>query len=347
LLILIGGTIFVHPPTEGVVTALAALYLAALMAEALAVRRYRAATNLVAAVGVRMLIPIIVLGVWLPSVSKSTLERAVAGDPGISRYLGFNAGFFEAFGVIAVALFVWGIFIFVLDRRYGLRTYVLPVLTVFLLLFLNFVYPRYQLGPSILYERGWSYLGLFMAILAGYGVASFFRSVPALSKSMEALVSHRFSGWTRVICIGVGIAVVAAALTTGLFNEQRGDYARYYHMMDDQVYADFVWLGQHTAPGHKVVMMEPSLAWAYPPIAGPGNMVSGAASAPFRTKWAKQVREVLITGNVDTEWLRQQGVSVLYTGLPGSQKYAPIKNSELLEVRPGVYLVPAERAGEH
>ncbi len=132
LLVLIGGTLFVHPPTEVVVTALAALYLAALGAEALVMRRYRRAMNLLVAVGIRMLVPIIVLGVWLPTPTLSTVERSVSSDPGIIRLLGFNLGFFEAFGGIAVVLFVWGLLTFVWHRPYGLLSYVLPAFTGFL-----------------------------------------------------------------------------------------------------------------------------------------------------------------------------------------------------------------------
>ena len=87
-------------------------------------------------------------------------------------------------------------------------------------------------------------------------------------------------------------------------------------------------------------MMEPSVAWVYPPIAGPGNTVRGAVAAPYTSRWVEQVRKVLTTGVVDTDWLRQQGVSVLYA-LPGRQRHTQLKNNELLEVRTGVYLIPS------
>ena len=344
LLILIGGTLLVYPPAEGIVTALVVLYLAAFVIEALAARRYRAAGNLTGAIVIRMLIPIIVLGIWLPSLSRTTLQESVAGGETLKmvNYLGFNAGFFEAFGLIAVAIFFCGALAFILSRRYGLRTYILPVFVGLLLLFLNIVYPRYQLGPEIIYERGWLYLGLFMAILAGYGVAYYFRSAPALTKKASNLLPHLRPNLLHAVIIFVGIAVIAAAMTTGLVNKEREQYAGYYHMIDDQVYADFVWLGQYTIPEHKVVMMEPSLAWAYPPIAGPGNTVPGAASAPFRSEWTDQVRKAIATSDVDIEWLKQQSVSVLYTRLPGSQKYTQLEKTYLSEIRPGVYLIPTE-----
>jgi hypothetical protein len=57
----------------------------------------------------------------------------------------------------------------------------LPLFTLLLLAFLVFFFPMYQLGPDILYERGWLYLGLLMACFAGYGVALYFQSIPAIA----------------------------------------------------------------------------------------------------------------------------------------------------------------------
>lgn len=347
LLVLVGGTLFVHPPTEAVVTALAASYLAALVVGAIALRHYGTAMNLVVAVGIRMLIPAVVLGMWLPADTALTVERSVSGDPlSISSLLGSNTGFFGAFGVLGVALFLGGAFAFVWDRRYGLLTYVLPAITGVLLWFLLFVYPRYQVGPSIVYERGWLYLGLFMAVFAGYGVAYYFRSVPALTRGAAAVVPRLSSGWMRVLLLGAGIGVVTAAIATSLLGEERSEYASYYRMIDDRTYADFTWIGQHTVPGHNVVVMEPSLARSYPPVAGSGSRVWRTILAPRSQRWATQVHEILVSGDVETSWLRARGVSVLYTCFPGSEGCTAVNNSDLLEVRRGVYLAPPQEVGE-
>ena len=95
-------------------------------------------------------------------------------------------------------------------------------------------------------------------------------------------------------------------------------------------------------------MMEPSLAWAYPPVAGPGSVVWAAIASPFRANWADQFRKVLATGEVETEWLRREGAWIVYTCLPGGgevKRCTELKNSDLSEVRPGVYLVPAQKPG--
>lgn len=142
--------------------------------------------------------------------------------------------------------------------------------------------------------------------------------------------------------------MVVAALVTGLVNKERQSYANYYHMMNDEMYADFVWLGQHGGLEGKAIMMEPSLAWAYPPVAGPGSVVWAAIASPWSANWADQFREVLATGEVETEWLRQEDAWVVYTCLPGGdgvKSCTELKNSDLPEIRPGIYLVPAQEPG--
>ncbi|MEK7282131.1 MAG: hypothetical protein AAB037_07275, partial [Chloroflexota bacterium] len=246
LLVLVGGTIFVHPPTEAVVTGLAAFYLAAVAVEALAARRYHMAGRLAVGIAVRLLIPIVILGLWLPSLARTTAERAISGDLGLAQYLGFSTGFVEAFGIIGVALFVFGVAMFMLDSRYGPRAYVMPLFTLSLIFFLVFFYPRYYLGSNYFYERAWLYLGLFMAILAGYGIARYFHTLPAISSRVGSLMPRRFSGWVRGALLSMGMAAVAAALVFGLTSTERRGYAKYYHMVDAQMYADFVWLGRYT-----------------------------------------------------------------------------------------------------
>jgi hypothetical protein len=260
------------------------------------------------------------------------------------RLLGYNVGFIKAFGIIGVALFVWGVFTYLCDMRYGLRTYVLPAFTIGLGLFLHLVYPRYFRGPDILYERGWLYLGLFMAILAGYGVAFYFRSIPSLFTKLGIYVPLLASRWTHVLLLVLGIGILIAALATGLVNEARRFYASYYRMVNEQIYADFVWLGEHGGSEGRIVIMRPDLAWAYPPIAGPGTLTWATIASPSRSPQADKFNQILATGNVETEWLRRQGAWMVYTCLPTGEvlRCKHLKNKELPEVRPHVYFFPAE-----
>ena len=340
LLLLIGGTIFVHATTEGVVTALAVLYLASFVVEALARRRYREGANLVLAIGVRMLIPAIILGVWLPSLTKTVLTQSVSGDSSTLDLLGVQTGFREAFGIVAVAISLAGLFLFMARGEYGLRSFVLPVFTGLLLAFQVVLFPVHHLGPAVLYERGWSYLGLLLVIFAGYAVAFYFRSVPAIARAVATRLRRLPTGWVVVPLWCGGIALVLLALTTGLVtNKERQWYARYYHVIDAAIFADFRWIGQHTASGQTVALGEPSMAWAYPPIAGPGEKVLEAVAAPYTSGQADRMRSMIASGEADVPWLRSKGVSVLYTCTPSNPKCAELTGDGLFKVRRGVYLV--------
>ena len=108
----------------------------------------------------------------------------------------------------------------------------LPVFTFLLLAFLVF-FPRYRLGPGILYERGWLYLGLLVAIFAGYGVAFYFQSIPTIARAAATRLRQPVGGWIRVSLWSVGTVLVLATLTTSLaFNKSREQYPQYYRHGD-------------------------------------------------------------------------------------------------------------------
>lgn len=341
LLLLIGGTIFVHPTTEVVVTGLAVMYLGALVVSSLARRQYGKAANLLLALGVRMAIPVVILGLWIPSLTKQVLAQSTSGSGGLISLVGPHTGFLEAFGIVAVAVSILGLFLFVSRGEYGAQSYILPVFTGLLLAFQLLVFPQYRLGPEVLYSRGWLYLGLLLAILAGYGVALYFRSIAAIAKAVASRLPWPHSDRVAVPLWFIGIAVVLSVLVTGLAtNQDRQRYTFYYHVINESNFSDFVALGEHTAPGQAVAFAEPSMAWAYPPVAGPGETVYQAVSSPWSNARADKMREILESGDVDVEWLRQQGVSVLYTCWPRTNRCRELTSDELFKVRTGVYFVP-------
>jgi len=58
-----------------------------------------------------------------------------------------------------------------LIARGGWRNYALLIPTAILLFFVQFYRRWFQIGPDILYERGWLYVMLLMALIAGYGLS--------------------------------------------------------------------------------------------------------------------------------------------------------------------------------
>jgi hypothetical protein len=341
LLVLIGGTIFIHPPTEVAITVLAILYLAGFVVAALAQKRYGEGANLLLALGVRILIPVVTLVLWLPSASQKVVEQSLSDSAySATRLLGLHTGFHQAFGIVAVVVSVAGFYLFTL-RGEGVRSYVLPLFALLLLAFLVFFFPMYRLGPDILYERGWLYLGLLMVIFAGYGTALYFRSVPAIARAMASWLRLSPGSWMAASLWSAGVAVLLLALTTGIIaNENRQTYAQHYHVINNSMFADFRWMGQHSVPGQMAAMGEPSLGWAYPPVAGPGAEVYQAISAPWTNKAADKARTMLASGEADAPWLKKLGVSVFYTCRPRTFVCKELENKGLFKVRRGVYLVP-------
>ena len=343
LLVILGGTIFIHPPTEVVLTILVALYLVTYVIEALASRNYDVAGKLVFAIMLRMALPLVIMWIWVPSIAKNVAEEALSQTPGsgLTGYFGFHSGFFEAFGLGAVVLFIIGLFLYTWDRVYGLQTYVLPVCAVFLFVFVNILYPHYDLGVAAVYERSWLYLGLIMTIMAGYGVAYYFRVIDAYVKKKARRVATPSSNTVRLVFIGLGMVLLSAVLMTGLVNKHREDYAQYYHLVGKQIDTDFQWLDQNSSLGDRTVLMELSLAYAYPVIAGLENSVTEASAYPYKTGFSDPINTVLATGSVDTDWLRENRIGVLYTRLPWSEIAIDIANKDLVKVREGTYFVSA------
>lgn len=340
LMALMGGTIFIHPPTEVVVTSLGALYLSGFVGQSLFQRRFREGLSLLLAIGVRMLIPVLILGFWLPSMSKKVLEQSATTGSGAIDLLGLHSQFPQAFGMLAVSMSVIGVFLFIIKGD-GIRSYMLPLFTLLILVFLILFFPIYQLGPVILYSRSWLFLGLLIAIFAGYGVAIYFQSITAIARIAESRFKSIAGGWITVSLWSAGVFLVVVALTTGLvFNEARDQYPQYYHVVDDSVFADFEWIGQHSPEWQHVAMGEPTIAWAYPPVAGPRTVAFRSVSAPWSNKVTDRLREMQDSGEADSTWLRESGVSVFYTCKPRTFSCAQLdENIELFNVRRGVYVV--------
>jgi len=333
VVIVVIAAVTVHAPTGFLIIAMVMAYFAVFVVKQFLGRRFGMAIAVLVSLGVLMAVLLMLVDRWQPVLLRDTMELSITGDSGISQYLGLHHGFIQAFGGVGTGLFVLGTFLYALKRPYGLSSYVVPCFAVFLLLFLYVLYPRHDLGPSVLYERGWPLLGLLMAILAGYAVACWFYLIlPFIVNKVESIRLR--SGIVFVVVSAAGVGMLTVTIFTGLVSQERDNYSGYYKMIDERVYNDFKWLGQNTIDGHKVVVMEPSLALAYPPIAGPLNRVAGAIAYPWRSAWADKVHEMLVTGDVDVEWISDFNTSVLYTS-----GFTDVENNELIEVRPNIYIV--------
>ncbi len=219
-------------------------------------------------------------------------------------------------GYIMIALAVIG-FGFLIARG-GWRNYALLVPTVILLFFVQFYRQWFDVGPDILYERGWLYVMLLMAFIAGYGLSQ-----------LRQLGLDFFKRWRW----GALPVYVALALVVAFSLVLRIDgYAkeRYYHVINVPTYHDFVWIGQEL-PQDSIVLLNPYVAWSFVPISG-GQYTYTAKAYPWGVEESMEITAFLREGATDTEYIREKNVNILYSPFP-------LENPDLVEVRDGVYIL--------
>jgi len=218
-------------------------------------------------------------------------------------------------GYIMIALAVIG-FGFLIARG-GWRNYALLVPTVILLFFVQFYRQYFNVGPDILYERGWLYVMLLMAFIAGYGLSRL--------RQLGLAFFQRWRWGALSVYVALALVVVFA-----LF-QRMGGYAEedYYQIVDVAAYHDFEWLGEEL-PQDSIAMLNPYVGWAYFPASG--QYVYTAQAFPWGVKESREISGFFMAGAPDTEHIRERNVNILYSPYP-------LKNPDLVEVRDGVYIL--------
>ena len=221
-------------------------------------------------------------------------------------------------GFIMLALLVLGAGFLV--ARGGWRNYALLVSTAILLFFVEFYRRWFEIGPNILYERGWLYVMLLMALISGYGLGNI-RQI--------SLEFFKKPPWAKpLIYAGLGI-VVALALVLRL-DGYKDEY--YYSFMDAKTYNDFIFIRDNL--DGNMALLDPYLAWAFFPISG--KYAHTTAAYPYNAEDALEVREFLLEGGSDTALLLRRGIDLIYSPLP-------LQNHNLVEVKDGIYILRTAR----
>jgi hypothetical protein len=273
--------------------------------------------QLLPALSCLLLIPLSALVIYLwnrPFVTKQIEDIVSAGHiplPPIPIPL-------PQLGYIMLALAVVG-FGFLIARG-GWRNYALLVPTVILLFFVQFYRQWFEVGPDILYERGWLYVMLLMAFIAGYGLSQ---------------LRQLGLGFLKRLQWGALSLYVALVLVLVFAHFQRmGGYAeeRYYHVIDVPTYHDFVWIGEELPQGSNA-LLNPYVAWSFVPITG--KYTYSAKAYPWGVEQLNQIRGFLIAGAPDTSWLEERNIDLIYSPYP-------LQNPDLVEVRDKVYILREE-----
>ena len=223
------------------------------------------------------------------------------------------------YGYLPVILGFIGVFILVLrggKKNYGLVLGLLGLL-VMLVTFFTLHY-----GISIMYYRGLMYMMLMMGIVAGAGL----RGIRNFMLPKKLIAQVKLPLITQNIGKVMFLILIAITLVIAIPARQNTDY---YHMIDDYDYEAFAWINDNVAKEYEKVILDPWKATAFAAITE-RHVFTRIHSYPLPRD--EQAYSFLGQGCIDTEFLRTNNISIIYT------RFA-VQNPDLVEVRENIYLL--------
>jgi len=310
LFLILLSLLFIHPPTFAVVSAICAVHLVIYLLPGPGRDPRRARQSLL----VLVLLPCVyaVMWFWAPSDLDFVIEEAASSQAHLAAPPITDA--LLKFGYIPAGLSAIGAAILI--HRGERRHWALVLVAAGLFAFQQ-LYTRFYLGPDIIYERGWLYTFVLLALLGGV----------ALHELWAWLRRLRWPGpHPAVRCTAI---VVLLTLMLGLSLKSHLAES-YYHVVDDASYQDFVWIREHVSSDYEIALLDTSVAWPFAAVTG--KYAYTAEVAPNFHPTGRSAMEFLQDGVTDTSWLEQRSITIVYS--PN-----PIKNEDLAEVRDSVYLL--------
>jgi len=250
------------------------------------------------------------------------LVGAAVAEPLPQELLVAPGGIIPRFGYVPYALFVLGL---VLLARSGIRTDRALLVTTVLVAAYAFLHYRFGVGNAALYSRSILYLSLLLLLIAGLATSD-------VRRWLAKVLSLRWAGGASFAAAGlVLVAVMLPSL--GLSLESRYE-EQYYHRIGDTQYEDFVWMRDHLCTGYERALTEPQFGRAFAAITGRHVYAAiPTTAAPVRPAEVDEAKLVLRDGVPDADWLRERGVSIVYTT-------RRVENPELVKVHDRVYVLP-------
>ncbi len=250
------------------------------------------------------------------------LVGAAVAEPLPQELLVAPGGIIPRFGYVPYALFVLGL---VLLARSGRRTERALLVTTVLVAAYAFLHYQFGVGNAALYSRSILYLSLLLLLIAGLATSD-------VRRWLAKVLSLRWAGGASFAAAGlVLVAVMLPSL--GLSLESRYE-EQYYHRIGDTQYEDFVWMRDHLCTGYERALTEPQFGRAFAAITGRHVYAAiPTTAAPVRPAEVDEAKLVLRDGVPDADWLRERGVSIVYTT-------RRVENPELVRVHDRVYVLP-------
>jgi hypothetical protein len=238
--------------------------------------------------------------------------------------LGVPGGIISRLGYIPYLLFVLGLVALARSRMRADRA--LLVVTVLVALY-AFVHYQYGIGNAAIYARFILYLSMLVLLIAGLATSR-------IRGWLATSLSRVWAGGGSLAAAGlVLVVIVLPSVALGL--ESRNE-ERYYRRIHDTEYQDFVWMRDHLCPGYERALTLPRFGRAFAAITGKYAYAPIPAwSAPVQSPRVQEANQVLQEGLPDAAWLRERGMSIVY-----SQR--PLQDPELVPVHDRVYVLPPD-----
>lgn len=142
--------------------------------------------------------------------------------------------------------------------------------------------------------------------------------VPFLTKNMG-----------NILCL----VLVGITLTIAIPDRQN---ISYYHMIDSEDYEAFIWVKENINSSYEKAILDPWKGSAFTAITGK-NVYTWISSYPTPTD--EEAYNFLQGGSSDTAFLRESGISIVYTR-------EPVHNPDLVEARKNIYLLKEAKEPE-
>ena len=257
--------------------------------------------------------------VYNPWIAKTAATETTLPD----SLLTIPGGIISRLGYIPYGLFVLGLGVLAISGRRTDRALLVATLLVALFVFL---YYCFGVGSWVLYSRGTLYLSILVLLIAGLATSR-------IRRWLATSLRPRWAGGAAFIA--TGLVVVGLLLPSlGLALQSRYD-EDYYQRIDGGQYEDFVWVGDNLCPGYERALLDPKFGTPFAAITGRQVYATLPLTAyPVRPPAVDEARQVLRDGVPDAAWLREHGLSIVYST-------RPLSNAELVRVHDRVYVLPA------
>lgn len=266
-----------------------------------------------------LLIPFLAPFSWILKMLLPTFKGLFAPQS-LSPYIDFPR-IIMTYGYLAIGLCILGTL--VLAVKGGRRNYGLA-LGLVALLAMQVIYFTFHYGVAIMYERGLMFMMLMVGIVAGAGLMAIRElSLPEAIASRLKLSGSRvkhYLGWAFCLAL-VGVTLYIAIPAR--------QHIPYYHMMNEQEYAEYTWIKENVGEEYDKAVLDPWKATPFAVITGK-KVYTRIHAYPMATD--EEAKKFLSEGCSDTAFLRDNGISLIYTE-------GECKNPDLVKVKDKVYVL--------